>query len=341
MRVFLSAPYSGALYWWFEQLAGRPPGDELPHSYLGYVHRGARASIDTALTSLIVYEEIMLPFADNHIPGGGNLRELRMEELGLSVAVEPLRRAGRMAERWLDDLRSDAETRRLLRLQGFSEHEELMEIEYAMADVLVAQEADVVVVASPGRQQLARRIVSLGVLDGEIDEASRHALTAREPLAHPVAEYVDLIGLTIRRDDYGAVVDLKNDPTITRYSQAFRSRLGPSAGQGSIDFADALAEVIERQASQRTVQGFFKHGGRALDLAGLLPVVGSITGLLGIAADAGETFIEGRRYAHWHELGPAIKAREFGVAMQEHARKNARQTADELLDKLGFEARED
>jgi hypothetical protein len=338
MRVFLSAPYSGALYWWFENLAGTSPDDQPASSYLGYLHKGGRASIDVALTSLIVYDEIVLPFADNHRPGGGNLRDLRMGDLGLSVADDQIRRAGPIADRWLKDLTNEAGIQELLRAQGLSDWEERLEIEYAIADILITQDADIAVVASPGRQRLARRIVSLGVLDDDIDGANRLALTrVDEAPAYPVAEYVDLIGLTIRRDDYGAIVDLKHDPTIAQYSKSFRSRLGPSATQAPIDFADALAEVLEKHASQGTVQGIFKHSGRVLDLAGLIPGVGTAAGLLGIAGEAGETFLEGLRYTHWHELGSAIKAREFQAAMQTRAQKNARQTADELLSDLGFD----
>jgi hypothetical protein len=335
MRVVLSAPYSGALYWWFRELAGWPPADA--HPYYGALYKGARASIDVALTSLIVYEEIVLPFADDHLPGHGGLSHLRLEELGLSVIDEPVQRARRIADRWFEDLFNDGDFQGLLHAQGFSDKEALTEIRYAIADILISQEADVAVVASPGRQQLARRIVSLGVLDDEVNDANRLTLTEiLEVPADPVAEYVDLIGLTIRRDDYDAIVDLKLDPTIARYSRSFRNRLGPSESREQIDFADALGEVLEKQASQKTIQGVFKHGGRALNLAGLLPVIGTATGILGIAGDAAETALEGRRYTLWHELGAAIKAREFEVAMRQRVQKHRKQMTDELLTDLGF-----
>ncbi|WP_328995972.1 hypothetical protein OG394_15055 [Kribbella sp. NBC_01245] len=335
MRVVLSAPYSGALYRWFRELAGGRTPDAQP--YYSALYKEAGAAIDIALTSLIVYEEIVLPFADNNLPGHGDLRHLGLEELGLSVTHEPVHRASAIAERWLEELSNDGNLQGLLHTQGFSSREAPIEINYAIADILISQEVDVAVVASPGRQQIARRIIELGVLDDEISDANRLTLTEfREGPADPVAEYVDLIGLTIRRDDYNAIVDLKHDPNIARYSRTFRDRLGPSGAREPIDFSDALGEVLEKQAAQGTVRGVFKHGGRALGLAGLIPGVGTATGLLGIAGDAAEAALEGRRYTLWHELGTAIKAREFDVAMRQRVQKARKQTTDELLTDLGF-----
>jgi hypothetical protein len=142
MRVVLSHPFSGAIYWWFAQYMDVSAGmrsKQPTHGYYSQLYGDIDRNCDTALASAVVFEEIVLPAADAAFPrhGIGVGENMRVPELDLEADWGHVREAGDLARENGDGLLADETVREILSRLPAGNHR--MELEYAITDVVMTR----------------------------------------------------------------------------------------------------------------------------------------------------------------------------------------------------------
>src|SRR4051794_29031318 len=93
MQVVLSHPFSGAFYWWLAaQSDSGEPREKRPRStYYRTLYGNVDRNLDVALTSLVVFEEIVLAGADvgarEFVRSGEEVRLPALDILGDSACM--------------------------------------------------------------------------------------------------------------------------------------------------------------------------------------------------------------------------------------------------------------
>ena len=95
---------------------------------------------------------------------------------------------------------------------------------------------------------------------------------------------------------------------IRQYAQGFQSTLAKASDQvGEGTLYEFIADAWSRADLAQSISGTFSAASRTMSAVGLIPGIGSITGVVGLAADAASIASERRSEAlRWYELGPEI-----------------------------------
>ena len=69
VKIILSHPFSGALYWWFaNQLSSTPEPKTHGHPYYRTLYADVDKNLDIALSCTVIFDEIVIPPADAWFP---------------------------------------------------------------------------------------------------------------------------------------------------------------------------------------------------------------------------------------------------------------------------------
>jgi hypothetical protein len=305
VKAILSHPFSGALYWWMDNQNPYSPGsrEKKPqHPYYRTLYGDVDRHLDTAIACAVVYEEIVLPPADAHMPGvvsDPSYRKHTIPELEISTDWDLMRQARDTIEPHINDLERDSEITRILRTVPTGAWRQV--IIDAANDAAMSRELGLSVICSPGRRALMARLVDLGVAPGPTSGDAGEALTTQ------LSDYVNVIGLRFNSTTVESLAKVKWQEDIRSYASVFQEVM---AGEGST--LESLYETIGiawlNSETATQVAGSFSAVSRVMNFAGLVPGVGTVTGVLGIAADGAAALAQRRVEAHrWYELGPTIQ----------------------------------
>jgi hypothetical protein len=305
VKAILSHPFSGALYWWMDNQNPYHRGlrDKKPHhSYYRTLYGDVDRHLDTAIACAVVYEEVVLPPADAHMPGviaGPSGKTYTIPELEISTDWELLREAQNAVEPHVNDLLIDGEVARILRTVPSRVRRQV--IIDAANDIAMSSQLGLSVICSPGRRALMGRLLELGLALGDTSNDAGEALAAQ------LSDYVNVIGLRFNSTTVESLAKVKWQEDVRSYASVFQEVI---AGEGgtleSLYEAISIAWLNSETATQ--VAGSFSAVSRVMNFAGLVPGVGTVTGVLGIAADGASALAQRRVEAHrWYELGPTIQ----------------------------------
>jgi hypothetical protein len=315
MKVILSHPYCGPLYWWFDQERSYALPKTPDHPYYAALFGDVDAPLDVALACALIYEDIVLPAADAVFPGMGDLQHIPAAELGLEVTSwDPLRDADQLSASVREEWRSDPALAQLL--AGKSDTDVGLELHYAVADVLLAGEYNAPVLCSDGRRALVRRLIDLSVVQARPEVAA--AFASDKSLGQLVDSYAKVAGLTFDADSVRTFVNLKWMSPLREYADGFQRTLADPRTRSTDDLYEAIAKAMESEALAERVQGAFEATGHVMDVAGLIPGVGSVTGFVGLGTDAAAAAAESAaRRVRWFELSGIVTCARSRLALEQ------------------------
>jgi hypothetical protein len=318
MKVILSHPYCGPIYWWFSRdrkyAFPKKPG----HSYYASLFGDVDKHLDIALACALIYEEFVLPAADAAYPGLGDLQHISPTDLGLEVSAwDAVHEARKLSDPIKDSWRSDMVLSQLLDKKSNAEVD--MELHYAVADVLLAAEHRAPVLCSDGRRALVRRLIELGIVSP--DPGVVAGFSSEKSVGEMVDSYARVEGLTFGTDDMRQFADLKWALPLREYADGFQRVLNDPSTQSVDDLYKAIASALESKLLAERVRGAFAATSQVMDLGGLIPGVGTVMSALGLGSDAGAAIAQGRAgRVRWFELSQAVSGARQRSALEAELR---------------------
>ncbi len=325
MKVVLSHPYSGALYWWLaaQSGVGGEQGKKRPrHRYYRTLYSNVDRNLDVALACCVIFEEVVLPGADVPYPqfDQHGEDEMRLPALDLFSGWEPVHEARQLLVPHEEELLRDPVISSVLGyLPDDAQHLALL---YAMADVLLTQIHLAPVLCTQGRRRIVLRLIELGIVDipAEVTEAIRES----EPMMEGLEGYVDIAGLTFLSDSIDRLARVKWNQKIRDYAANFQAVLLKDADAGFGRLLDDIADAWSSAAVATEISGVFATTSRSLGPVSLVPGAGSVAGLAAMGADGAGALAERRaEKLRWYELGPEILRFESLENMQAELRKHS------------------
>jgi hypothetical protein len=324
MKVILSHPYSGAIYWWFGKEAGFPPSLRRPgprerHPYYRALFGKSLECINVARACIVIFEEVVMPAIDAPFVRGPS--ELVEPALNVSADWNPVHQARRIVDRDEAELLSDPIIDSIVgRLPSDQWGLELL---YALVDIFLASDTSAPVLCAPGRQALIHRLIELDVASEELSPRQKSnlgPLRAGAGLAEVLGDYVGVTALDFRASKVSDIGRIKEDAKVRAYASTFQRIL---MGRGKpVAAEDFYHEIRDAQAAAKADGGIaraFRTTSRALSIGSLIPVIGTPAALGSLAADAGAKAAEKRREAlSWYELAPRIEYLRSLNALQAH-----------------------
>ena len=211
MKVILSHPFSGAIYWWFaSQISGgyghssKRPG----HPYYRTLYGNVDKHLDIALACAVVFDDIILPAADAVLRTGDLPPEDRTKfpELNMRTSEWDLIHDAQDAVDPISyDLLADSVISSVLRKVPANMRS--MALLYAAADILMISEYSVPIICAPGRQRIVRRLIELDVIDQPRSETP--ALDTGSVLSSALERHTTVVGLTFGSDDAYSLASIK------------------------------------------------------------------------------------------------------------------------------------
>jgi hypothetical protein len=324
MRVVLSHPFSGSVYWWFAQQVphidpiqkSKTPGHEYYRTLYGDVDK----HLDIALACAVVFEEVLLPAADAVFLGNstrGGRREL--PELNMIVDWEYLDAGRRLIEPITHDLLEDEVIGAVLR--RVPDWGKEMALEYAATDIIMSAEHEAPVICAPGRRRLVLRLLELDVIGRDV--AKVPSLKHGAIVGPALDKYEKIVGLTFSSDDVGSLAEIKWEETIRQYAKGFQAALLDPENTDYQDFLERIATAWISSKSAEEVSGAFSAASRTLSVVGLVPGAGTVAGVAGIGTDAAGAAADRRaKNLRWYQLGPEIQRLRSLRALEEELRTN-------------------
>lgn len=306
------------MYWWFSQERDFAQPKKPSHSYYASLFGEVDRHLDVTLACALIFEDFVIPAADAVWPGFGDLRHFSAADLGLEVSEwEPVHEARQLSEAVREDWRSDPVLAGLL--AGRPEPEVQMELHYAVADVLLAAEYNAPVLCSDGRRAVVRRLLDLGVVAAQ--PGVLEAFSSETSVSEMIDSYTDVVGLTFAPDGIRAFADLKWMSPLRDYADGFQRVLNDPHVRSVDDFYAAIATALDSKSLAESVQGTFKATGGVMDIAGLVPGIGTAAGLLGLGAAASAAAAQKQvDRMRWVELGGVVASARELVAVEAEIR---------------------
>jgi hypothetical protein len=303
-KIVLSQPFSGSLYAFFDRHLGgsmtrdgkRPP---LAY-YRALFGSNYRKFTELSLTLLVLFPEVILAPADNHMPDiqgcetDGNYQNPR---LGLSTSWRDFLEIQReLNEHVSKDLEDPRIKKVLFPLSSDAKRQVLFDTRY---DIYLAMVNDCPIVSAGGR----RRLIDL--LTASDYSARKLATSVSQSHLALATSYLDMVGIVFDPVSVNGLYTLKNDKTLRPYADGF-TRVMLSAS----DPAGAQWEMAALTRDAMDTDGLLKFatGG----LKGTAEVLSFHPGLKAqassLALKAGAKFVgDFEKRQRWYQLGPQIK----------------------------------
>ncbi len=141
---------------------------------------------------------------------------------------------------------------------------------------------DCPIICSDGRRLLIQRLLQLDVIEGKVQLVDASSIRA-------VEEYVDISGLILNPRDLDALYTLKTCRDLRTYAKGFVEvvhgfRNEPDARRKLLEL---MREAIAKSEVAANAKGIFNSSSTVLSFLGLVPIVGTAAGVVGIGTDWG------------------------------------------------------
>jgi hypothetical protein len=122
-----------------------------------------------------------------------------------------------------------------------------------------------------------------------------------------------------RSPDVASLSSIKSNKKIRLYASHFQDVLVDNPSGGQEHLLEAISDAWRSRELADTVKSGFSMTGRGLTILGLIPVVGTVTGMIGVGTEVGEIAANqiAKRHA-WYELAPEIVRLESLAALERH-----------------------
>lgn len=166
MRVILSRPFVGALHWWLavqSGVGGFQASKRSTHPYYRALYGDVDRNLDVALAACVIFEDVLVAAMDAPYPGFARAdgQDLRLPELEIAAAWDPVFEAGEIAQKISSELVVVSALQTTLAASASKEERDL-ELQYAIADILLADRHRAPVLCAPERRILILRLLEGG-----------------------------------------------------------------------------------------------------------------------------------------------------------------------------------
>lgn len=315
-EVILSYPFSGAVYAFLSESQGAEFANTDSYYKTLFGSNYGRMT-EIAVTLSILYDKIIMPRVDIPLPDyeshendGLYYHEdlgIKCYDMRLFVQFPESAETSQIVAR---DLEDKAVQRALCRIPAYARDQILRE---AHDEIRLAIMSQCRVLCSAGRRRLIQRLI-------ELNYSSASFPIGGETVASAIQVYRGITGLTfspISLDDY---YHLKADKAIRAYAQAFTGILHSfsDALNPRDQLLRAMRKAMDTATCAKKASGIFSCTSSALGVAGLIPVIGSVTGAMGIGTDAltrGTDMLANRN--EWYQLAARVVQKKTELQIQE------------------------
>jgi hypothetical protein len=311
MKVVLSHPFSGAVFWWLAVQSGEDLSRGPPKWYRQTLYGDVNRNLDVALACLVVFEEVIIAMAET--PYGPEFEWLpndaqRLPALELTSDYEALNEAGFILDRPIqDELLADPVIRSVVGRLPLGAQQ--MGLLYATTDVVLTQLHSAPVLCAPGRRKVVLRLIELGVVP--VTKGTATTIRQSGGLVEGLTSYANVVSLRFTSDTTESLADVKWNDLIRKYAEGFQHALVSSADAEPGQLYQDLASAWESAELAGKFAGAFSTTSSVMGPAGLIPGVGTVASAIQMATDASGRLAEERSQTfRWYELGPEIRRYE-------------------------------
>jgi hypothetical protein len=329
MKVILSFPYIGALYWWMQKNRSAPALG----AYYRHLFGRVEEHLDLALANIVIFDEIVTGGADTFYPESREKRhpkETLIPSIGLTADWEATRRGYEIVDEIREDLIRDSVIRKIIR--NVPAYAKAAVLEDAVIDAILLGKYRVPLISAPGRKGIIDRLIQLGVVTKEMLTGSSIFELGERPfsfeesqrLTDSITDYVNLTALTFASGDVESLARVKSDNVIRDYAQEFQRAV--ILGDNSIPLDQLVLETWRRSQTSSMISKALAFGGRGLSFASLFPG-GAPVAAPGVAMDwLGVLVGQNSRRNSWYEFGPQIKRLESINSLESKMRRLENET---------------
>jgi hypothetical protein len=308
-KIVLGHPLSGALYAYFDKEIndGRFIKSSKTHSYYKTLYgKHYETYIDLALTLSLIYDIVIVPAADTAFPDSSKYQQNNGEyynpEFGLYFT-------------WRDDANYrhiiDEKKQRALEdkqvsalLWNIPKHAHGQIVSEVFFELSMANKFNATLFTLGKRQALAKRIV-------EIESEKRLEFSQANQLKI-VSSYLDITGLLFQPMNIQSFYYLKTEKDLREYSSAFLKVVEDFNSENAIDIKRELLllikEAISKEKLNSKVSGIFEGSSTIMNYIGLIPIAGTVAGVIGIGTDLAAKGIDKINDKHkWYEFASQIE----------------------------------
>lgn len=313
-RVLLAPPHSGVLFWLLSSSALNRSirssfNKEHPYfgMYGGYFKnvfgQNPTKILDEVISLTLLYDELLLPPTDIHLPGyEGSPGRYEDKELNIVMdwqwRLEVSKLLGQT--KVTDWLLSSPKIQQLLQNTP-----DKYEVAWNCVVLLyISQRFDASIIGDKITIQLLKTVKS--VLEYKFTNPDE---LVPEKESAVLTNLFDIAGLCFCINDIDEYRELRNSKPLKCYGDALKNFLNdiPEGKLGEKYLYESLMETIEREELANKISGGLSISASLLGVASLIPVVGTVTGLIGLPLDLGSRAAEqiaGKK--QWWALAPEI-----------------------------------
>jgi hypothetical protein len=317
-EAILSYPFSGALYAFLcaSQGANYLTNAQSPY-YRTLFGKGYQRMADIAITLSILYDRIVMPRVDIPLPDyethevGGIYHH---EDLGITCynmrATKDFPDYAETSQIAIRDLEDSVVQKALIKIPPHAKVQILREAHEEIRIALMTQRR---VICSTRRRRLILRLL-------ELDYSNASLLVGGEAATRAIQIYRGITGLTFSPNSLDDYHYIKADEGVRSYSRQFTSILHSFNEEASPrdQLLTAMRTAMNTATCAKKASGIFSCSSSALGVAGLIPVVGSITGAMGIGTDALTRGADLIAYKNeWYQLAARVVEKKTELQIQE------------------------
>jgi hypothetical protein len=307
-KIVLGHPLSGALYAYFDKELneGRHIESSKTHSYYKTLYgKHFETYIDIALTLSLIYDTVILPAADNSFPDFEKYEsngEYYNPEFGLYFTWRDEANYRHIVNDKIQRAIADKEVSALLWNIPKHVHEQIISEVYF--ELSMANKFNATLFTLGRRQALAKRIA-------EIENEKTPDLSETSKIK-VVSSYLDITGLLFQPMDIQSFYYLKTEKDLREYSTSFLKVVEDFAPENPTDIKRELLllikEAISKDKLHSKISGVFEGSSTIMNYVGLIPVAGTVAGLVGIGTDWAARGVDKLNERHkWYELASQIE----------------------------------
>ena len=159
----------------------------------------------------------------------------------------------------------------------------------------------------------------------------RELFDAGTTLGGSIDAYTEIISLRFTSRDAAALSEVKWNEKIRRYSKGMQESLVGASAEGLDRVLDDMVDAWDQSEIASDIAGSFSATSRITGPLGLLPGIGTITGIAGMGADAASALARRRAETfRWYQLGPEIAhfetSRDLENALRRHRNRSGGQS---------------
>lgn len=312
-KIVLGHPLSGALYAYFDKELnqGRHIEASKYHAYYKTLYgKHFESFIEIALALSLIYETVILPAADNPVPGYNKYEtngEYYNPEFGLYFTWRDEANYRHVIDEKINQAIADKEIGAMLWSIPKHVHQQIVGEVYF--ELSMANKFDATLFTLGRRQAIARRIP-------QIENEKEPKLSKVTPIK-TVSSYLDITGLLFQPLDVQSFYYLKTERDLREYSTSFLRIIEEFSPDNSRDIKRELLllikDAIDRDKLNSKISGIFEGGSTLMDYVGLIPVAGTVAGIASIGTDwAAKGINKLNQKNKWYEFaGQIVKTKSM------------------------------